>query len=109
MSNDDPGSGNPPLNAGAFLRQVLGEVGSNIGAVWVGGTGQLVPVFAQGLDESGLFDGVEGKRFLTQILSAVGKLGPESQGPQSKKEGITIGMTASGVTARKNESSMSIS
>ena len=69
MSNDEPGSGNPPLNAGEFLRQVLGELGSKVGAMWIGESGQLIPVFAIGLEESGLFSGANGKQFLQQILS----------------------------------------
>ena len=69
MSNDEIGSGNPPLNAGAFVTQVLGELGSKVGAMWVGESGQLIPVFAVGLEESGLFNGANGKPFLQQILS----------------------------------------
>ena len=69
MSNDEPGSGNPPLNAGEFLRQVLGELGSKVGAIWIGGSGQLIPLFAVGLEESGLFNGPNGRQFLQQILS----------------------------------------
>ena len=69
MSNDEPGSGNPPLNAGEFLRQVLGELGSRVGAIWIGGSGQLIPLFAIGLEESGLFNGPNGRPFLQQILS----------------------------------------
>ena len=69
MSNDEPGSGNPPLNAGEFLRQVLGELGSRVGAIWIGGSGQLIPLFAIGLEESGLFNGPNGRQFLQQILS----------------------------------------
>ncbi len=69
MSNDEPGSGNPPLNAGEFLRQVLGELGSKVGAMWIGDSGQLIPVVAVGLEETGLFSGASGKQFLQQILS----------------------------------------
>ena len=69
MSNDELGSGNPPLNAGEFVRQVLGELGSKVGAIWIGESGQLIPVFAVGLEESGLFNGPNGKQFLQQILS----------------------------------------
>ncbi len=69
MSNDEPGSGNPPLNAGEFLRQVLGELGSKVGAMWIGESGQLIPVVAVGLEESGLFSGPNGKQFLQQVLS----------------------------------------
>ena len=69
MSNDELGSGHPSLNAGEFLRQVLGELGSKVGAMWIGESGQLIPVFAVGLEESGLFSGANGKQFLQQILS----------------------------------------
>ena len=69
MSNDELGSSNPPLNAGEFLRQVLGELGSRVGAIWIGGSGQLIPLFAIGLEESGLFNGPNGRQFLQQILS----------------------------------------
>lgn len=69
MSNDDPFSGNPPLNAGEFLRGLLGELGSRMGAIWFGTSGQLNVVAAVGLDESGLFYGPAEKVFLQQILS----------------------------------------
>lgn len=68
MSNDENGTSDRPLNAAEFLRNLLGELSANVGAVWVGGDGQLVPVAAVGLEESGLFAGVEGKQFLQQIL-----------------------------------------
>ena len=75
MSNDDPFSGNPPLNAGDFLRRLLGELGSKVGAVWFGGSGQLNVVAACGLEESGLFSGPAEKVFLQQILGEALKQG----------------------------------
>lgn len=69
MSNDEPGSEPRPINAAAFLRRVLDELGAQVGAVWVGGDGQLVPVSMVGIEESGLFSGPQGRPFLQQILS----------------------------------------
>ena len=69
MSNDETGPIERPLNVAEFLRQVLGELGASVGAVWVAGDGQLVPIIAVGLEESGLFNGAEGKPFLQQILT----------------------------------------
>ncbi len=69
MSTDETGTIERPLNAAEFLRRVLGELGAKVGAIWVGGDGQLVPILAVGLEESQLFDGLEGKKFLQQILS----------------------------------------
>ncbi len=69
MSNDEHEPTNGPVNATHFLLQLLGELDAKIGAIWVGGSGQLLPVYAQGLDESGLFDGEDGKRLLAQVLS----------------------------------------
>ena len=75
MSNDDLFSGNPPSNAGEFLRRLLGELGSKVGAVWFGGAGQLNVVAACGLEESGLFSGSAEKVFLQQILGEALKQG----------------------------------
>jgi multidrug efflux pump subunit AcrA (membrane-fusion protein) len=69
MSNDENGTLNRPLNAVEFLRLVLGELGAKVGAIWVSGEGQLVPAVAIGVEETGLFEGVEGKKFLQQILT----------------------------------------
>ena len=68
MSTDETDPINRPFNAAEFLRRVLGELGSSIGAIWVGGDGQLIPAFAIGLEECGIFDGIEGRKFLQQIL-----------------------------------------
>lgn len=46
---------------------------------------------------------------LTQILSAVGKLGSDSEGPNFKQERTTLELTVSGMTARKDEPSMHVS
>ena len=69
MSNDETGPNEHPLNAAEFLCRVLGELGSSIGAIWVGDDGQLVPVLTIGLEDTQLFEGVEGKQFLQQILA----------------------------------------
>ena len=69
MSNDQPAAEKPPLNAGEFLRQLLQELNTQVGGIWVAGEGQLKPAFSIGLEESGLFEGAEGKSFLQQILS----------------------------------------
>ena len=68
MSNDEPGSSNPPLTAADFLRQLLGELNSSIGGIWVGGGGQLAPLVLQGLEESGLLSGTDGRQFLARIV-----------------------------------------
>ena len=68
MSNDAPGSGNPPFHVVEFLRQLLAELNSNVGAIWAGASGQLVLVCAQGLEECGLFGGADGKQVLARIL-----------------------------------------
>lgn len=69
MSNDETGPDEHPLNAADFLCRVLGELGCSTGAIWVGGNGQLVPVLTIGLEDTQLFEGVEGRQFLQQILS----------------------------------------
>ena len=69
MSNDETGPENRPVNAAAFLRRVLDELGAKVGAIWVGGDGQLVPASMVGIEESGLFSGPQGRPFLQQILS----------------------------------------
>ena len=69
MSNEEFGTETAPLKVAEFLRRLLGELGSQVGAVWFGGSGQLTPVFASGLDESGLFRAPDGRQFLTRILS----------------------------------------
>ncbi len=69
MSNDELGPIDRPLNAAEFLSHVLAELNAKVGAVWVGGENQLVPVFGVGMEESGLFSGVGGKPFLQQILT----------------------------------------
>lgn len=68
MSNDENGPINRPMNAAEFLQRLLGELSARVGAVWVGGDGQLIPIIAVGLEESELFAGIEGKKFLQQIL-----------------------------------------
>lgn len=68
MSNDKPGAGNPPLNPVEVLRQLSKELRTTVGGIWIGGDGQLVLIAANQLEESGLFDGVEGKQFLQSIL-----------------------------------------
>ena len=67
MSNEEFGTETAPLKVAEFLRRLLGELGSQVGAVWFGGSGQLTPVFASGLDESGLFRAPDGRQFLTRI------------------------------------------
>src|SRR5579871_5807748 len=69
MSNDEPEPPNRPANVADFLLRVMGELGTKIGAIWMGADGQLVPVVAVGLEDSQLFDGEDGKRFLRQALS----------------------------------------
>lgn len=68
MSNDATGSSNPPLNLAEFLRLLLGDLNSQVGAVWAGAQGQLNLICQQGLDECGLFSGVDGKQYLAKIL-----------------------------------------
>lgn len=68
MSNDATGSSNPPFNLAEFLRLLLVDLNSQIGAVWAGAQGQLNLVCQQGLDECGLFSDGEGKQYLAQIL-----------------------------------------
>lgn len=68
MSNDENGPINVPMKALEFLQRLLGELGANVGAVWMGAENQLVPVVAIGLEDSELFSGPEGKKFLQQIL-----------------------------------------
>ncbi|WP_010586562.1 HlyD family efflux transporter periplasmic adaptor subunit [Schlesneria paludicola] len=66
------GEGEPnegPLNAAEFLCRIINEIGSNIGAIWVERQGVLNPVLTIGLDDCQLFEGVEGKKFLQQILA----------------------------------------
>ena len=68
MSNDKTGTIDRPMNAAEFLWQLLSELGAQVGAVWVSGEGQLIPVLTIGLEDCRLFDSVEGKQFLQQIL-----------------------------------------
>lgn len=68
MSNDKTGTIDRPMNAAEFLWQLLSELGAPVGAVWVGNNGQLVPILTIGLEDCQLFDSVEGKQFLQQIL-----------------------------------------
>ncbi|WP_397568902.1 HlyD family efflux transporter periplasmic adaptor subunit [Schlesneria sp. T3-172] len=75
MSNDEQFSGNPPTNAGEFLRRLLGELGATVGALWFGSTGQLNLVAASGFEESGFFRGDTEKTLLQQILAEVLKQG----------------------------------
>ena len=66
------GEGEPeetPLNAAEFLCRVINEIGSKIGAIWVERLGVLNPILTIGLDDCQLFEGVEGKQFLQQILT----------------------------------------
>lgn len=68
MSTDKTGTIDRPVNAAEFLWQLLSELGAQVGAVWVSGDGQLVPVLTIGLEDCQLFDSLEAKQFLQQIL-----------------------------------------
>ena len=66
MSNDELES--RPVNPAEFLRNLLAELNSGIGGIWVGGAGQLVPVCLLGLEESGLLTGNDGRQFLARVV-----------------------------------------
>ena len=75
MSTDEDESANNSLNAAEFLSRLMGELSARVGAIWISESSQLVPILTVGLDDCELFEGVEGKQFLQQILSDTLKQG----------------------------------